>query len=447
MRTDPRIRQFQNRISTSLESASDNARTGCFTFTKSYIEPCLASIASAFSNCFPCKRDDGFHSRHHHRHHPHREYPFGFYDYDDSEEEEDARASGGFLAWGTDELDRLLAGSGAHASSMAAGYGGMVYGAAGSVTGGRYQPRRKSAAPPYDGPDPTVIPGTSMFGFLQSLGVGGRVLKYKPSAANLQEHPQRGGSFTGRKRSGTGSSGGSAGESLRSRFDLWPSEDEDDAVPIGDDAFPRSSDGEGGGGSGRTSVKKALSIMSGQMSPRGSGYRIDAAAREIPRGPMEDDLLRKEEEEARLLEEGEVERKRLAARRLAVKRGLSVDDVDSPRSPAETKSVSSVPIQFSSSPQTFISSPARSIIEATQPKRNFVASMSPKFTAETRNLDAVPPLSLPGKEKEVEVAENTIVPPPVKEVITEPTSSSPTLAAKEESSEVERTEATTNEVE
>jgi hypothetical protein len=92
-----------------------------------------------------------------------------------------------------------------------------------------------------------------MFGFLSTFGFRGKGMRYKPSAANLQEHPQRGagaldvafaGTGKGRQRSGTGSSGGSQGDSLRSRGDLWPSEDEDDAVVIGDDAFPRGSDGE-----------------------------------------------------------------------------------------------------------------------------------------------------------------------------------------------------------
>lgn len=100
-----------------------------------------------------------------------------------------------------------------------------------------------------DSPDPTVIPTTNYFGFLGRLGFRGRGMRYKPSAANLQEHPQRGWDtvdyFSRRRRSGTGSIG-SGGESLRSRGDLWPSEDEDDAVVIGDDAFPRSSDGESG---------------------------------------------------------------------------------------------------------------------------------------------------------------------------------------------------------
>jgi hypothetical protein len=96
---------------------------------------------------------------------------------------------------------------------------------------------------------------------------------------------------TGRKRSGTNSSGG--GESLRSRGDLWPSEDEDDAVVIGDDAFPRSSDGES----------------------------ADIASPDI----RDDESLRQEEEALRDEEEREVERKREAARKLAVKRGLKVE--------------------------------------------------------------------------------------------------------------------------
>ena len=72
-------------------------------------------------------------------------------------------------------------------------------------------------------------------------------MRYKPSAANLQDQPHTRAieaPSASRKRSGTGSTSG--GESFRSRRDLWPSEDEDDAIMIGDDAFPRSSDGESG---------------------------------------------------------------------------------------------------------------------------------------------------------------------------------------------------------
>lgn len=249
MRPDPRIRQNLDRLSTQLESAADNARMGCFTFTKSYIEPCFSSLADCCTSCLPHAKSA---HRHHHRRHRNArrsEFPFAFYDYDDYDSDEDDGPSRGFLAWGTDELDRLLAGSGS--SQPSSRNERMFYGAVGDpVSAGL---RRKGTLPGRDSPDPTVIPSTSMFGFLSTFGFRGKGMRYKPSAANLQEHPQRGGGALdvafagtgkGRQRSGTGSSGGSQGDSLRSRGDLWPSEDEDDAVVIGDDAFPRSSDGE-----------------------------------------------------------------------------------------------------------------------------------------------------------------------------------------------------------
>ncbi|KAF8536233.1 hypothetical protein BDD12DRAFT_298061 [Trichophaea hybrida] len=254
MRHDPRIRQNLDRISTSLESAAEDARTGCFTFTKSYIEPCFSSLVDCCTSCLP--KPKVAHHHHHRNRYGRSEYPFGFYEYDDWESDEgDGGGGRGFLAWGTDELDRLLAGSG---SGMPAVRGErMYYGAVGDASGTGL--RRKGTVPGRDSPDPTVIPGTNMFGFLSKFGVRGKGMRYKPSAANLQEHPQRGGGGTvdvafaglsanggvrnGRQRSGTGSSEGSQDDSLRSRGDLWPSEDEDDAVVIGDDEFPRSSDG------------------------------------------------------------------------------------------------------------------------------------------------------------------------------------------------------------
>ena len=297
MRHDPRIRQNLDRISTSLESAADNARTGCFTFTKSYLEPCLSSLVNCCSSCLP--KPKVTHHHHHHHHHRNRyagrsEYPFAFYDYDDYGSDDDDGGGRSFLAWGTDELDRLLAGSGSGTPARG-GAERMFYGAAGEPSSAGL--RRKGTLPGRDSPDPTVIPSTSMFGFLSKFGVRGKGMRYKPSAANLQEHPQRSGrgagtagagaggpgagaggggagggpgpglgagpgpggatggmafwgpsagsgKANGRKRSGTGSSTGSQGDSLRSRGDLWPSEDEDDAVVIGDDAFPRGSDGE-----------------------------------------------------------------------------------------------------------------------------------------------------------------------------------------------------------
>jgi hypothetical protein len=304
MRHDPRIRQNLDRISTSLESAAEDARTGCFTFTKSYIEPCFSSLIDCCTSCLPKPKVA------HHHHHRNRyarsrsEYPFGFYEYDDWESDDDE--GGGFLAWGTDELDRLLAGSGS--GTPAVRNERMYYGAAGDAVGTGL--RRKNTMSGRDSPDPTVIPGTSMFGFLSRFGVRGKGMRYKPSAANLQEHPQRsgaadvafvgpskngrGGNGNGRKRSGTGSSAGSQGDSLRSRGDLWPSEDEDDAVVIGDDAFPRSSDGD-----------------SAEVMGLGIGSDDDCARQE--------DLL---------VEDAEEERRRMRKHtRLAMRRGFSAGSI------------------------------------------------------------------------------------------------------------------------
>ncbi|PWW73321.1 hypothetical protein C7212DRAFT_26459, partial [Tuber magnatum] len=324
MRTDPRIRQSLNRISTSLENASDNARTGCFTFAKSYLDPCLAFL----SNCLPQQRPHNAH----HRRSGRSEYPFGFYDYDDYSDEETSRRGGGFLAWGNDELDRLLAGSGAGdgggggSGGSSSGYrgagGGMYYGSSASTSAvGALGGKRKSNLP--NESDPTVIPTTSMFGFLARFAsFRGRGLRYKPSAANLQEHPQRNTSLGaleeesgrdlsvspgigggrgeaggGRRRSATNSSGESAGESLRSRGDLWPSEDDDDAIPIGDDFLGSSTDDN-------------LVV-------------VRSRDEESPPLPPDDDALHLGEQTAREHEELEIERKREAARKLALQRGLA----------------------------------------------------------------------------------------------------------------------------
>lgn len=299
MRYDPRIRQTLDNLTSTLEAAADTARTGCFTFTKTYLEPCLSTLAGCCSSCLSPPQP----THNHHRYNPaHRsEYPFGFYVYDDyaddSEDGGGGGASGGFLAWGTDELDRLLAGSGG--SQAPRERERMYYGA---VDVGA---RRKAA----EELDPTVIPSTSMFGFLSRFGVRGRGMRYKPSAANLQEHPQRGGgsgegwygSISGRKRSGTGSSAASQGESLRSRGDLWPSEDEDDAVVIGDDVFVGVEQGSGGVGS------------DGGYDTYGD-YDEDADAGEV------DLLLRREERE----EEERRRRKREFERRREIQRGKTV---------------------------------------------------------------------------------------------------------------------------
>lgn len=143
--------------------------------------------------------------------------------------------------------------------------------------------------------DPTVIPSTNMFGFLGKFGLRGRGMRYKPSAANLQEHPQRRDHWNGgRKRSDTESSSVSQGDSLRSRGDLWPSEDEDDAVVIGDDML--------------------VGVEGGVMSDGDyDDFDEDANAAEV------DSLLRREDRE----DEERRRRKREFERRREIQRGKS----------------------------------------------------------------------------------------------------------------------------
>lgn len=236
-----------------------------------------------------------------------------------------------------------------------------------------------------DQDDPTVIPSTAPLGFLSRLPwkIGG-TLRYKPSAANLKEHPghgpeahhgqvqerepllrtsedeeapeeEHGGLEEPQKRQRSNTTGsGATSDSYRSRNDLFPSDEEgeEDAVPL-DDEFAvaldrvddrgsnktRSSKGkrvEGRSSSGlslnlvrtvsRTTVGSTLSRDSG-LKGRGSETsmrQIDGAA-DVATPTLED--LHHEEEQARREEEEEVERKRRKAAQLALERGLSRDDL------------------------------------------------------------------------------------------------------------------------
>lgn len=246
--------------------------------------------------------------------------------------------------------------------------------------------RRKSLEP-----DPTVIPSTSALGFLGRLPFKlGGTLRYKPSAADLQEHPRvmrdemrdeeegaplisdehsedegRKGKGHTRNRSSTTSSGATS-DSFRSRGDLFPSDGEDDAVPLSDEfamvlerrttstggddkssGKTRSSKGKRPAGSRTMSRNLSRTTQSSQSRPSVAGQRASSGA-SMPQAPdvaspnmvetpsLTD--LQQEEERIRLEEDGELERKRQAAARLAVKRGLSVDEPSEPEeSVSETK--------------------------------------------------------------------------------------------------------------
>ena len=363
-RNDPRWNRTIQHIADNFEHANDAAQENLWSFTRVYVDPCFSSIAqclhSCTAQCFP-SRDDQRRNRRRVRGRAEQSFDF----YDDWEEDE----NDGLLGWGNDELDRLWAGSSNNYGTVSqpGRQRAMSYGNRNRDP--RFNSgRRKSAVQPHDGgPDPTIIPSSSYFGFLGRLpfNIGGKGLKYKPSAADLTEHPgqlrrneeeeqpliedsdedveQRGEERKGhrRQRSHTTTSGHTT-DSLSSRGDIFPSEDElDDAVPLDDEftmALERRTTGQwhDDANSGKTSVGSKrpagsrISIHTASSGKRShdSGRRsndeaqtIQSTIAEIP--TLSD--LKQEEEQLRLEQEQNTERKRQDAQQLALKRGLALD--------------------------------------------------------------------------------------------------------------------------
>ncbi len=237
--------------------------------------------------------------------------------------------------------------------------------------------------------DPNVIPRTAPLGFLGRLPfkiVGS--LRYKPSAANLREHPAGGGLGPGyhgegdaggveehepllgtgdeeegrrrrgspprqrqRPRSDTTNSGDTS-SSYRSRGDLFPSDGEgdEDAVPL-DDEFTVALERVDDRGSTKTRSSKgkrpadrdrdrdrlsrtvSRTTMSSTDTPGEHRWGSNPVSpswetAEAVRVPSMEDLQR-EEEEAEREEHEEIERRRRAAWQLAAQRGLGKDGLDS----------------------------------------------------------------------------------------------------------------------
>lgn len=359
-RNDPRLRRTLDELSHNIESANEAAQEGIYAFSHNYVHPCVASISHCFEACAaPCfgSREDRLLRRRRGRGRARAEHYFDFYD--DWEEEENDDPFG----WGNSEFDRLLAGQGS--STQPGRQRAMSYGARRGDA--RYPvARRNSVAPPHDvGQDPTIIPTSSYFGFLGRLPwrIGSKGLRYKPSAADLQEHPgatrrsleehepliEESEEYPAyfahrRQRSGTTESGVTS-DSLSSRGDILPSEDElDDAVPL-DDEFATALERRNTGtflddnSSGKTPHSKrprgsrrstrTMSSKSTRDSRRRSAVaspsmdkRSEAGIQEVPtlsELKCEETRIQKEEEEA-------VEIKREAARTLAARRGLKTDE-------------------------------------------------------------------------------------------------------------------------
>lgn len=222
--------------------------------------------------------------------------------------------------------------------------------------------RKGSVLVPDDRHDPTVIPSSSVLGFLERFRwmFGARGLKYRPSAADLQEHPGGSRNYTHeqeplmeaaddsdgrvveesnlRDRSTTQSSRETT-NSLSSRGDLIPSDEEEDAVPL-DDEFALAlgrrgldADDQLGGEYGisqrstsgtlssKTSSSKASVIKNKRRSRQRSPQMYDAEIIHTVDMPSMSDL-KMEETQAAFEEESSIAKKRKAAQKLAVIRGL-----------------------------------------------------------------------------------------------------------------------------
>ncbi|KAI1622275.1 hypothetical protein EDD37DRAFT_467105 [Exophiala viscosa] len=385
---NPEFRQTLQNISHNLETANQAAQENIYTFTQRYIDPCLAGIKSSIDACTgPCfpNREDNL-RRKRGRSRGRAESNFDFYD---AWEDDEALAENS-AAWGNDELDSLLAGHGPQ-SIQPTRQRAMSYGSRNR--------RKPTAAQGGSHTEPTIIPGSSYLGFLERLpwNIGSRKLRYKPSAADLQENPggtrirdveteplieehdgvdDRWKRSHGRSRSDTNASR-STTNSLSSRGDLIMSDEEEDAVPLDDEfavMLARRSTNQGlsedqSSGKSRTPTKRpersrrsTRTTSSKSLKSPASQSQKSASQRSLTPlspSPVRDHLktptimdLRLQEQELEREEELEIQRRRAAAHRLAVRRGMSSADVKALASPEADFETASTEVDGSDEPQT-----------------------------------------------------------------------------------------------
>lgn len=251
---DPRLRQRWNQITHDAETVTENAAAGIWSFQHNYINPCMGSLVESLEQCTAVCLGDAEERlrkrRERDRARGRAEYSFDFYD--DWYDEEEAENAGLLGSWVGEDWERLLAGTGTQrkrgggeTAQQPSRKRAMSYG----TKGGRRKARDQ---------DHTIIRSSQPIGFLSKLPwkIGG-TLRYKPSAADLQDRPgmhsvgetepllgpttdsnssDAGKAPRTRQRSGTAGSGETS-DSYRSRGDLFPSdgEGEEDAVPLDDD--------------------------------------------------------------------------------------------------------------------------------------------------------------------------------------------------------------------
>ncbi|KAK3048310.1 hypothetical protein LTR09_010303 [Extremus antarcticus] len=366
--SDPRFRRRINELGATLETAQEAAQSNLFVFGQHYVRPCFDSVTSCFRTCVDAscptlnlnaaQRDRLRRQRGNTR--GRAELNFDFYD-DWDEDESDA-----LMGWGgNEEFDRLVGGS--------AGYGTVTAQPAGRQRGMSYpKGRRKSGGQVLEG----VEEAAGREGFFGKLfGGKARGAKYKPTAAGLTEHPGKmrlkgdvtegeallreggGGKKHGRTRSGTATSGNTT-DSLSSRGDIFPSDEElDDAVPL-DDEFAmvlerRTTMSIGASGpetesssnktrsDRRRSKRPSTGSRASTHSSRSRGGRrsrsqTNSSAAQTPTEEVAPNIegqftlkeLKQEERRVEEEEEADVERKREAAQELAAERGLAASHIE-----------------------------------------------------------------------------------------------------------------------
>ncbi|GAB7359229.1 hypothetical protein MBLNU230_g5888t1 [Neophaeotheca triangularis] len=372
-RTDPRFRRTLNDISHTLESANESAQSNLYIFGQHYVAPCFHSIETCFASCLEAgcptlnvRARDRLRRRGRARSRGRAELSFDFYD-----DWEDLDEQDGLLGWGGGEdggLGSLTAGN---------GYGTVEAQQPGRQPGMNYpKARRKSVEEA--GAGGGLMPSTGQ-GFWGRL-FGGKAVRYAPSAADLQEHPgsrrlgrertegeallegdeREGRRGHRRERSDTVGSGQTS-DSYSSRGDLFPSDDENDAIPL-DDEFAmvlerrttnsgqasapesetssgkRTKKGKRPSAGSRTSTRRTFSsrsVRSRREARRGSTPAAETPSNELPEPamhelPEDEDVapvsmadLQQQEKRVEEEEEGAVRIKREAAERVAARQGLT----------------------------------------------------------------------------------------------------------------------------
>lgn len=416
---NPELRQTLNTISRNFESAGETAQENIYTFTQLVIDPCLngfkACITDCTSLCFPPR--EGRMRRRRAQSRGRSDLHFDFYDdWDDEEDETYGRGT-----WGNDELDSLLAGRGTR-SGQPGRQRAMSYGA---------RHRRPAHAPGEE--DPNIIPSSSYLGFLERFKwrPGAKGVRYKPSAADLQEHPgatalqrdeaeplieeesedeelrpNRHKRTHKRQRSDTEASR-STTNSLSSRGDLIMGDEEDDAVPL-DDEFAVILTRQGTNASKRPSTSRKSTRTVSNKSTKSMQSRhsnnskspapttVSPVIEQMQVEPPSMVALRAEEDSLRDEQEMEIAQKREVAARLARERGLESDTIDSAES-VEVKDSADLPTERAnilSQPVTNQSTPLRSPTNESAPPFRVASPMS-SITGYAADNETEPFPSLP----------------------------------------------------